>query len=261
MKRIIRFLCVFLFVCTISISTFSANAYAAPIDTNTGAKGYFTVNYSAAQNCKMKVGVTHKNGTVYYSYIPGTESSYTFTQGNGDYTVTLYRNVSGNSYAKVTSTNTVVQLESEFAPYLASTTEITFSKSDAVGETSDQLCSALTEDADKVVAIHNYIASHFTYDKEFAAKVRSGALKTYTPDTSSIIAANKGVCYDFSSLFAAMCRSQGIPCTVEKGMRYGGYHAWNTVYVNNAWYSVDLTVSISNELSNAKSLSDCAILL
>lgn len=260
MKRFTRFLCVFLFVLITNITVFSASAYVPAIDIETSSEGYFTVNYDANRNCKMKVGVTHKNGTVYYSYTPGTEASYTFTMGDGPYKVTLFRNVSGNSYAKVTSTETVVEMESDLSPYLASTTEITFSDHDIVGMTASDLCSGLSADSDKVVAIHNYIAANFTYDKEFAANVRSGAVKTYTPNTASIITANKGVCYDFSALFAAMCRSQGIPCSMEKGIRYGGYHAWNSIYVNDTWYTVDLTVSIANKASAAKVLSDCTVL-
>ena len=259
MKRVVRFLGVFICLLVLNATFFPVSAYAAVIDTDTGSKGYFTVNYSADTQCKMKIGVTHKNGTVYYTYVPGTESAYPFMEGNGTYTITLFRNTSGTSYTGVTSAKTVVELENEFVPYLASTAEITFSQEDAVGKKAAELCAELTDDAAKIVAIHNYIAGHFTYDDEFAAQVRSGAVKNYVPNTETILAAEKGVCYDFSALFAAMCRSQGIPCKMEKGYRYGGYHAWNAVYVEDAWRTVDLTVSISRQASPAEKLADCTI--
>lgn len=97
------------------------------------------------------------------------------------------------------------------APYLVSTTEITFSSQDSVGRKAAELCAGLTEDADKVVAIHNYIASHFTYDNIFAAQVAAGQVVNYTPDTARTLETRTGICYDFSALFAAMCRSQGHP--------------------------------------------------
>ena len=171
----------------------------------------------------------------------------------------MFRNTSGTSYTEVSSAQTIVEMEHEFAPYLASTAEVAFSPEDAVGEKAAELCAGLTDDAAKAVAIHNYIAAHFTYDDQFAASVRSGAFKNYIPNTRTIIAAEKGVCYDFSALFAAMCRSQGIPCALEKGYQYGGYHAWNTVYIDDAWHVVDLTFSISRQISSAKTLADCTV--
>jgi transglutaminase-like putative cysteine protease len=49
------------------------------------------------------------------------------------------------------------------------------------------------------------------------------------------------MCYDFSSLFASMLRSVNIPAKLVKG--YGskveGYHAWNEVYLDGKWQTVD----------------------
>ena len=112
-----------------------------------------------------------------------------------------------------------------------------------------------------MVAIHNYIAAHFTYDNEFAARVRSGEINNYTPETNQILVAQKGVCYDFSALFAAMCRSQGIPCAVAKGYLSGASHAWNMVYINGKWNAIDMTRSIAYKAFNASTLSDCVTAL
>lgn len=51
----------------------------------------------------MKVGVTHDGETVFYTYVPGEASAYAFMEGNGRYTLTLYRNVRGTTYKAVTS--------------------------------------------------------------------------------------------------------------------------------------------------------------
>ena len=49
----------------------------------------------------------------------------------------------------------------------------------------------------------------------------------------------KGICYDFSHLFAAICRSQNIPCYVLDGTKLDDanyHHTWNRVYFNDSWW-------------------------
>ena len=249
------FLCFFLFI----MSTFPIPARAAEsaIDVSTACDGYFTVLYQSALQVKMKVGVTRDSDTVYYCYVPGTASTYAFTGGNGEYTITLYRNVSGTTYRSVTSTCVDVEMDDPMAPYLASTDEITFSANDTVGQKAAELCSGLTGDGDKVAAIYRYMAANFTYDHTLGRQVARGEVVNYVPDTAQILEHKTGICYDFSTLFAAMCRSQGIPCAIAKGYLNGGYHAWNMVYVDGVWNAVDITRAISNRDSDAASLADC----
>ncbi|MBR5313770.1 MAG: transglutaminase domain-containing protein [Clostridia bacterium] len=85
--------------------------------------------------------------------------------------------------------------------------------------------------------------------------------KAYVPNTTSILESKKGICYDYAALFAALCRSQNIPCSIEKGYYYGGYHAWNKVYLNDTWYTMDLMMDSSFHVINATALEDCVITL
>ena len=261
MKRCTRFWCVFLctliFACIFSVSTFAAGKSA--ICTDGASAGYFTVQYKDADNAKMKVGVTYNKETVYYNYVGGDTSSYTFTKGDGTYTITLFLHVTGTSYTPVLTEKVTVKMGDSLAPYRASTDEITFSKDDAVGRKASELCSGLTDDESKVLAIHNFVADTITYDYDFARKVITGAVKTYVPDTSDILSSKKGICYDFSALFAALCRSQDIPCTIEKGFYCGGYHAWNKVYIDGYWYTLDLTMSSAFKNSDVEALADCIV--
>lgn len=259
MKQVCRFVGAFLCILVLSTMIFPVFAQAANvIDTSTASEGYFTVNYSGVMGVKMKVGLTGPSGTKYYSYVPGEAAAYTFPDGDGSYTIVLYQNVYGTSYKKVIGKQVIVKMEDKFAPYLVSTDEITFEEGDTVTAMAAELCEGLETANDKVMAIHNYISSHFTYDSAFAADVRRGAVKNYIPNTAEILETQKGVCYDFSALFAAMCRSQGIPCAVQKGYYYGSYHAWNTVYVDEQWVSVDLTASVSYELY-AEDFNQCLV--
>lgn len=258
MKRIVRFSGIFLSVFLLTAALLGVNAQAAnEIDTSTASDGYFTVR-TAPGTARMKVGVTVGGQTAYYDYTPGETSSYSFAQGDGAYTVTLFRNISGTQYKKVTSTRVEVRMENALAPYLASTAEITFSAADTVGQKAAELCGDAKSAGEKVVAIHNYIAANFTYDYDFAAQVRSGAVKVYTPDTAAVLAKQKGICYDMAALFAAMCRSQGVPCAVVRGTLDGQSHAWNMVWVDDSWHAMDLTRSASWR-TQATTLSGCVV--
>ena len=256
MKGMSRVLGVFLCL----VMAFSGSAFAAEtayIDVSTSSEGYFTVEYDNCRVGKMKVGVTHNGTTAYYNYTPGEKSSYTFASGDGEYILALYRNVGGTKYRQVTKTAVTVQMEEVMAPYLVSTEEITFSEVDAVGVAAAALCKGLGTDADKIVAIYNDISGRFQYDYRFAALVRSGAVMNYIPDTYLTLKSGKGICYDFSALFAAMCRSQDIPCAVDKGYLGGVYHAWNMVFLDGEWIAVDVTAAVCGTHTPADELSDC----
>lgn len=264
MKHSTRISGVFLSVFLVVFSIFSASVPASAanvIDVSTASDGYFTVEYSGSVNARMKVGVTYGSNTVFYDYAPGSSSGYTFANGNGTYTVTLFQNVSGTSYKSIASSTTRVNLSDHLAPYRASTAEVTFSKNDAVGQKAAEICSNITDEGAKIAAIHNFIAANYCYDNNFAANVENGTIKNYTPNTNELIDKSTGVCYDFSALFAAMCRSQDIPCAVAKGYLSSKYHAWNMVYTNGSWTAVDLTVSIADRNTDAETLSDCMVSL
>lgn len=260
MKRTIRipgiFLCLILMISVFLPGTASA-ASASFIDITTASAGYVTVACTQDGGAKMKVGVTYGADTAYYDYVPGTVSSYALTKGNGAYTIALYRNTTGTSYQRLESAQVEVSMADALAPYRVSTSEVTFAQGDAVSQKAAQLCAGLTSDSAKAVAIHNYIASNFTYDYDFAAQVANGQVKNYIPNTNQILSSGKGICYDFAALYAAMCRSQGIPCAIAKGYLSGTYHAWNMVYVNGQWNAVDLTRSVCRGNTAAASLADC----
>ena len=169
MKQSCRILGVFLCVLILSSMTFPVYASAAGsvIDTSTANEGYFTVTYHDGNSSKMKVGLVGSSGTKYLTYEPGEPATFSFPE-DGSYTITLFKNVVGTSYRTVTSTQVTVKIQDELAPYLVSTDEITFSDDDVVGQVASKLCKDLQDTDDKVLAIHNYIASNFSYNNDFA---------------------------------------------------------------------------------------------
>ena len=120
-----------------------------------------------------------------------------------------------------------------------------------------ELCKDAKTDAEKITAIYNYIAGHYTYDTKLANDITSGKVSKYIPDTATTLNSNKGICYDLASLFAAMCRSQSIPCSLTKGYAGSSYHAWNKVNVDGSWYQIDLTYAVTRRVLNAADLAGC----
>lgn len=116
-------------------------------------------------------------------------------------------------------------------------------------------------DMDKVTAIYNYIAGHYTYDTKLANDITSGKVSKYIPDTAATLNSNKGICYDLASLFAAMYRSQDIPCTLTKGCAGSSYHAWNKVNVSGNWYQIDMTYAVAKRVINETTFAGCVSLL
>lgn len=88
----------------------------------------------------------------------------------------------------------------------------------------------------KVQAIHNWLIHNFEYDYDCDPFIQYF-------DVRRTLRSHKGTCYDFSHLFAAMCRSQGVPCYVVDGTAYSGIgnHTWNRVYYDGSWWDIDLT--------------------
>ena len=107
-------------------------------------------------------------------------------------------------------------------------------------ELADEICSGCDTDEEKVKAIYQWIIQNFEYDYDYRAFIQYF-------DIRRTLRTHKGVCYDFSNLFAALCRSQNIPCYVVDGTPYDhstGNHTWNRVYYNNSWWDLDVTNDI-----------------
>lgn len=70
-------------------------------------------------------------------------------------------------------------------------------------------------------------------------------------DVRKTLRTKQGVCFDFFHLFAALCRSQNIPCYAVDGISYKDstvQHTWNRVYYDGSWWNKDVTNDISAKL-------------
>ena len=111
---------------------------------------------------------------------------------------------------------------------------------------ADEICAGCESDEEKVQAIYRWIIDNFEYDYDYHAFIQYF-------DVRQTLHTHKGVCYDFSNLFAALCRSHNIPCYVVDGTPYDrstASHTWNRVYYEGIWWDVDVTNDMSASKDN-----------
>lgn len=186
--------------------------------------------------------------------------------GEGKYTVFLVEKVSASHYQTVQRFtigtilgDTVVSpLDTDpddswdidtSSPYLAPLYNINWSDDLESVRKARELCENITDDQKKAQIIYNYLVERMEYDHLAYKNLPSD----YVPSMDITFISEKGVCYDFSSLYAGMMRSVGVPTKVVTGYNsfVDDYHAWNEVYYNSSWHRVDLTIDISFWQRNA----------
>lgn len=102
---------------------------------------------------------------------------------------------------------------------------------------SDEICADADDDKEKVQSIYHWVTNNIRYDYE-------AEMVYQHVDISRTVQTKKGICFDFATLFAALCRSQGIPCYILDGYSREDYsckHTWNRVYYDNRYWNLDVT--------------------
>ncbi len=211
------------------------------LDYSNASDGYIMVKYSGS--VKVKVLVYFGSESSYYQYdISSGYATLPLQKGSGTYRVRFMENVSGNSYAELSSTQVNASISgygytlypNQYVNYTRSTTAVTTAKS---------LCASATSNAEKVDAIYKYITKNIKYDYSKASSVKPG----YVPSVDATLSSKKGICFDYAALMAAMCRSQNIPTRLVIGDASVGYHSWNDIYVNGSWKRYDSTMGAAGQ--------------
>lgn len=105
---------------------------------------------------------------------------------------------------------------------------------------ANEICADCDTDEEKVKAIYSWMIHNFEYDYACEPIIQYFNVK-------ETIKTQKGICYDFSHLFAALCRSQNISCYVVDGDKRDNFqyhHTWNRVYFHSSWWNIDITFDI-----------------
>ncbi len=170
------------------------------------------------------------------------------TEGTGSYTVALMVNEDGRKYSfgpKFTIKNT-----KEVNKYLAPTKHIE-SNNEKVIELSRKIVEGKNTDLEKVKAIYEWVADNIKYDYK---KYSNHQKNNYDNNYGALVTleTNKGVCYDYSTLVAALGRAAQLETKVIEGEGitngFRGLHAWNEIYISeeNRWIKLDSTFAATS---------------
>lgn len=215
------------------------------IQTDTANKGIVKVTCTSSSGKRLKVIIQKGEGKYTYDLTSGKTESFPLQMGNGAYKITVLENTSGKSYQIVDSTSVTAQMSDEKVVYLGSVQNVNWNTNNQAIKHAVQLTQATSDIGEKAKVLYkDMVGGTYSYDYNKLASLPT----TYVPSIDSTFKEKKGICYDFSALFAAMLRSQGIPAKLVKGYSSNatGYHAWNEVYDSKTkqWLIIDTTYDI-----------------
>lgn len=234
----------------------------ATIDASNKEDGYVMINCKDKTDKRKKVLIKGPSGTQYTYNImtPGSYEVFPLSDGNGSYTIGVYKNTQDTKYAALYTTTVQVTLKDQFAPFLLPNQYVNYKADSQVVKTAAQLVQGKKTDLEKIQAVYDYVVKNFTYDKQKASTVQSG----YLPNVDSILAAKKGICFDYAAVMTAMLRSQNIPTKLVIGNAGDVYHAWINTYSEeggwmdsviyfdgNTWKLMDPTFASSGKSSDS----------
>lgn len=158
-------------------------------------------------------------------------------------------NIINNSFKIVIKNNNDVSSKDNgktIVYYNGITLEEGLKSNDEIDNFARKLVIDSVDTRSKAKVIYNWVGKNIDYDYAKVDKImnndftiKSGAIPTFD--------SKKGICFDYSCLYAAMCRANGIKTRIITGEGYNGSswvsHAWNEVYIEeeNKWINVDTT--------------------
>ena len=266
-KKIIYIIMIMLFIASFALSYGADNIYKSSkseIDASATNDGYVKIKYLKETTKKLKVII--EKGTEKYTYdlnSKGEYDIYPLQMGDGKYKISVFENLSDNKYAVKQTVTINVKLKDANAPFLVSNQFVNYSDASETIKKAAELTEGKETDFEKIDVIYDYIITNITYDNEKAKTVKSG----YLPSVDEILKFNKGICFDYASVMAAMLRSQGIPAKLVTGYssNLNVFHAWNEVYTaetgwiklnemyfdGTQWKLMDSTIASSGKQSNS----------
>jgi len=217
---------------------------AGYFNTDDTSKGVIHITYDGGGKTKVII----QKGDKKYTYdinSSGKTETYPLQLGDGTYKVSLYVNTSGNSYKLISSKSVDVKLSNPNSVFLTSIQNIDWNVDSKAVAKAVELTKDIDDLEQKAKVLWDFMVKNNSYDYAKLSKLATG----YIPVIDMTLEEKKGICYDFSSLYAAMLRSQGKPAKLIKGYapkNASGYHAWNEVYDESKgeWFVIDTTYDL-----------------
>lgn len=110
----------------------------------------------------------------------------------------------------------------------------------------EYLCRPAGNETEKARSLYAWILHNLTYDEAAA-----GGQRRINRSIGDILRRRRGICYDYSRLYEAMCRQAGLECRAISGYsrpKLGEAvspdapgHAWNAIRLDGRWQLLDAT--------------------
>lgn len=215
---------------SIYVNTLFTSNDKASIDYSNTADGYVSVIYTEETDKRIKVRVQGPETLYTYDLKQGEWAIFPLTDGDGEYTVTVYKNRIGTTYYTVLKESFEVELADEVSPYLVSSQYVNYELGSETIKKAAELTENYETDIEKFQAIYDFVVTNFTYDYAKVKNLEPG----YIPNLDEVLEDEQGICFDYAALIAGMLRSQNIPCKLVVGYMDNAYHAWISVYVESS---------------------------
>ena len=254
LKKLIVFFIVLAVLPVLAPAAFSAaedvrSGAKSEINVASGNDGYIRARSKSKTSRKLKLRTSYVKSAgkkIEYTYDlngAGAWETYSLQSGNGKYTISIFENVGGTRYSIIQTINVDVRYNRKHAPFLVPAQNVNYTAGSNVVKKAEELCKGVATDLEKVEGIYKFIVETIAYDKVKANKVAGGGLAGYLPKIDETLETSKGICFDYSSMFAAMLRSQNIPAKLIMGYVAVSpkpvYHAWNDVYIEEVgWIKI-----------------------
>lgn len=252
-KKLLAFSLIVFVTGSTAVMPATVSAAESILDKSELSSGIVTVDYTLTDGSVAKVRVT--KGNTQYIYDFSDDIRIPLQSGNGDYNIEVLENVSGNKYRKVAEETVNYTTDNGKSVFLQSDEIVNWSSDMKAIKKAQELTKNSKNDSDKIEAIYSYIVKNIKYDTAKAEDVKSG----YIPSVDDVFKTKKGICYDYSVLFASMLRSVGVPVKVLMGTSKDvtEYHAWNQVYskAKKEWIVVDTTLDAGSNKDNLDTIA------
>lgn len=201
----------------------------AMVDMSNVSQGYVTARLLSSAS-KIKLQISKDDKKYNYDLTSSDYTAFPLQMGNGIYTIKILSQIEGTKYAVVASTQKEVTIQDEFSVYLYPNQVVNYGPDSIVVNKSFELTKDDKDNLTRIYHLFEYTVDVLDYDYEKADYVSD----TYVlPDLTQAIENGSGICFDYASLLAALCRIQGIPARVIVGWTDIEYHAWVEIYLEN----------------------------
>ena len=206
----------------------------AEVDYSNVADGYVMVRFTAQSDKVLRVQVAGPTSKYTYYIDQGEWVTFPLPDGNGDYTVKVYEkkltDPKDTKYLVSLNVTFTAEMKDEFAPFLRPNQFVDYAEAKDTLAKAEELLKNETDTLKMVEKVYDFVVDNLTYDKNKAATVQSG----YVPVLDEVLKAKTGICFDYVALMTGMLRSRGVPCKLVVGYAGTAYHAWISVWTEEA---------------------------